>query len=59
MPTILRQQGFRVIIYLNDHLPSHVHVLKGNGEVRIDLGNEGAAPTGFWTIQNYSLANIE
>jgi hypothetical protein len=45
MPTILRQQGFRVVIYPNDHLPSHVHVLKGDGEVRIDLGNEELPPT--------------
>jgi Domain of unknown function (DUF4160) len=45
MPTILRQQGFRVVIYPNDHLPSHVHVLKGDGEVRIDLGSEELPPT--------------
>jgi hypothetical protein len=44
MPTVLRQQGFRVVIYPNDHLPSHVHVLKGNGEVRIDLGSEETPP---------------
>ena len=40
MPTIVRQDGFRIVIYPNDHLPSHVHVIKGDGEVRIDLGSE-------------------
>lgn len=44
MPTILRFQGFRVVIYPNDHLPPHVHVIKGSGEVRIDLGNEQSTP---------------
>lgn len=38
MPTIIRQNGFRIVIYPNDHLPYHVHVIKGDGEVRIDLG---------------------
>jgi Domain of unknown function (DUF4160) len=45
MPTILREQGFRVVIYPNDHLPSHIHVLKGSGEVRIDLGDEESDPS--------------
>jgi len=44
MPTVLRKNGFRVVIYPNDHLPSHVHVLKRDGEVRIDLGDEETAP---------------
>jgi Domain of unknown function (DUF4160) len=44
MPTILREQGFRVVIYPNDHLPSHVHVFKGSGEVRIELGDEESDP---------------
>jgi hypothetical protein len=39
MPTIIRQDGFRVVIYPNDHTPSHVHVYKGGGEVRINLGS--------------------
>jgi Domain of unknown function (DUF4160) len=45
MSTILRDQGFRIVIYPNDHLPSHVHVFKGSGEVRIDLGDEGSDPS--------------
>jgi uncharacterized protein len=45
MPTILREQGFRVVIYPNDHLPSHVHVFKGSGEVRIELGDEESDPS--------------
>lgn len=45
MPTILREYGFRVVIYPNDHVPAHVHVLKGGAEIRIDLGDEQVEPT--------------
>lgn len=38
MPTVIKQDGFLVRIYPNDHIPPHVHVIKGDGEVRIDLG---------------------
>lgn len=27
MPTVLRFEGLRVVIYLNDHRPRHVHVI--------------------------------
>jgi hypothetical protein len=30
MPTVLRFDGLRVVIYPNDHRPAHVHVI-GNG----------------------------
>ena len=45
MPTIIQQDGFRIVIYPNDHTPAHVHVLKADGEVRIDLGNEKILPS--------------
>lgn len=42
MPTIDRQGPFRVIIYLNDHEPAHVHVWHTSGVIVIDLlGDEG------------------
>lgn len=44
MPTVLRKDGFAVRIYFNDHLPPHVHVFKGNGQVRISLGSESEVP---------------
>jgi Domain of unknown function (DUF4160) len=45
MPTIIKKDGFRIVIYPNDHTPAHVHVLKADGEVRIDLGNEKILPS--------------
>jgi microcystin-dependent protein len=37
MPTVLRQDGFAVRIYTNDHLPMHVHILNADAEVLINI----------------------
>lgn len=37
MPTIVRQNGFDVMIFTNDHRPAHVHVFKGRAEVVLTL----------------------
>ena len=37
MPTVLRQEGYEVVIYFNDHPPPHVHAFKGGGEAKISL----------------------
>jgi hypothetical protein len=44
MPTVYREDGFRIVIYPNDHLPRHVHVFKNAGEIIIQLGNETNPP---------------
>ena len=44
MATVLKKDGFSVRIYSNDHLPSHVHVFKAEGETKINLGNETERP---------------
>jgi Domain of unknown function (DUF4160) len=37
MPTILRLDGLRVMIYPNDHLPEHVHALGADCEAIFEL----------------------
>jgi len=37
MPTILRLDGLRVVIYPNDHTPEHVHVIGAGIEAVFDL----------------------
>ena len=37
MPLVLREGGFQVRIYLNDHPPAHVHVFNADGEAQITL----------------------
>jgi hypothetical protein len=44
MPTIHREAGFEVMIYLNDHRPAHIHIFKAEGEVVIFLGDEQTPP---------------
>ena len=41
MPTVIKKDGFRIVIYPHDHLPPHVHVLKQSSEVRIELNESG------------------
>ncbi len=44
MPTILYINGFKFIIWPDDHEPPHVHVFKGDGGAKISLGNREQAP---------------
>jgi hypothetical protein len=37
MPTVLRFDGLRVVIYFNDHPPAHVHVIGAEMVVVVDL----------------------
>lgn len=48
MVTVLRAQGLRVVIFANDHLPAHVHVVAGDGEAKINLNGPGAVPHLVW-----------
>jgi len=45
MPTVLRQEGFEVRIYTNDHEPPHVHVWKSGGVCTIALGSNDELPS--------------
>jgi hypothetical protein len=45
MPTVLRIDGFRIVVYPNDHRPPHVHVIGGGGEALFILHCPGGPPT--------------
>ena len=47
MVTVLRGSGFRVIIFLDDHLPGHVHVF-GDGHAKINLAGPGGECELVW-----------
>ena len=36
-PTVLREKGFQVVIFSNDHPPAHVHVRRSGKVARIRL----------------------
>ena len=37
MPVILRERGFKLLIYSNEHPPAHIDVIKGDGEAVFEL----------------------
>ncbi len=43
MVTVLRAEGLRVVIFLDDHEPAHVHVF-GDGQVKINLWGRAGEP---------------
>ena len=44
MPTLLRIDALRFVIWPNDHAPAHVHVFSAEAEAKIELGDEGGHP---------------
>lgn len=41
MITILREAGFRIVIFTDDHEPAHVHVY-GDGDAKVQIAGERA-----------------
>ena len=39
MPTLAIIDGIRILIYLNDHDPPHIHVRHGEMRARIEIGS--------------------
>jgi hypothetical protein len=56
MPTVLRLDGLRVVIYPNDHRPAHVHVIGDGKEAVLHLD----CPSGPPRLQeNYGFSRRE
>jgi hypothetical protein len=47
MVTIYRERGLRVIIFVDDHEPAHVHVF-GDGHAKINLSGRDGQPELVW-----------
>ncbi|WP_410499612.1 DUF4160 domain-containing protein [Chitinibacter sp. S2-10] len=39
MPTLLLENGFKFFFYANEHMPRHVHVMKGEYFAKVELGS--------------------
>lgn len=37
MPTVFNENGFRGMVYPNDHEPIHVHVVKNNTSIKVEV----------------------
>jgi hypothetical protein len=56
MPTVLRFEGLRVVIYPNDHRPAHVHVIGRGNEAVFNLNS----PVGPVEVrENYGFSRSE
>lgn len=56
MPTVLRFDGLRAVIYPNDHRPAHVHVIGKGHEVVFNLN----CPGGVVEVrENYGFSRRE
>lgn len=47
MVTVFRAHGLRVMIFVDDHQPAHVHVF-GDGQAKINLLGADGAPELIW-----------
>ncbi|MEP9356350.1 DUF4160 domain-containing protein [Xanthobacter sp. KR7-65] len=47
MVTIYRAHGLRVVIFVDDHEPAHVHVF-GDGQAKINLIGSNGVPELVW-----------
>ena len=49
MVTVYRAHGLRIVIFVDDHEPAHVHVF-GDGEAKINLAGGDGAPELIYAI---------
>lgn len=49
MVTVFRAGGLRVMIFVDDHEPAHVHVF-GDGQAKINLLGPAGAPELAWSV---------
>jgi len=42
MPTLFQVGAYRVVIFVNDHSPAHVHVIGAGGFAKVQLGDTPA-----------------
>lgn len=45
MPTLFHVGTFRIVDFLNDHSPAHVHVIGAGGFAKVQLGESSADVT--------------
>jgi Domain of unknown function (DUF4160) len=58
MPTLLRQNGFDVRMYFDDHDPAHVHVFKSGGQAKVELGSAERLPS-LIMVQGMSIKDAK
>lgn len=61
MSTILRFQGYRVVIYANDHRPPHIHVIGDDSEAifRLNCPHGPLEPARIVRLAHHRLLQIQ
>ena len=49
MIVVLRAYGLKIIIFVDDHEPAHVHV-RGDGQAKIKLAGTDGLPELVWSV---------
>ena len=49
MITVLRDGALRIVIFVDDHEPAHVHVF-GDGEAKVNLAGNQGVPELVWAV---------
>jgi hypothetical protein len=49
MVTVYRARGLSIVIFVDDHVPAHVHVF-GDGQAKINLTGADGAPELVWVV---------
>jgi hypothetical protein len=56
MPTVLKVNALRFVIWPNDHSPAHVHVFSAEAEAKIELGEKGGYPR---LVDNRRMSRVD
>ncbi len=59
MPTIFELFGFRFYFYSNEHLPIHVHIIKGDKEAKFELQGDSFELVSSYNMQTKELNKLE
>jgi hypothetical protein len=59
VPTVMLIDGLRVVIYPNDHRPTHVHVMGDGCEVVFELQNRQATVRQNFGFRSVTIARIK
>jgi Domain of unknown function (DUF4160) len=57
VPTVLRFDGLRALIYFNDHRPAHVHVTGGGKTAVVDLNCPNGPPQ-VWEVYGFKSGEL-
>jgi hypothetical protein len=58
MPTLLRQDGFEIRMYFDDHDPPHIHAFKAGGQAKIALDSLEVLPS-LILVQGMSMKDAK